>query len=81
WADDRHPHARVFLGTGVLGGFTTYSAFAVHAVTVSTDAPFVGLALIAASLFGGVLAAAVGLGLGVRLAGSSAGTPTPEDAE
>lgn len=63
-AGDRHPHARAFLGTGVLGGFTTYSAFAVHAVTVSTDSPFVGLALIAVSLFGGVLAAAVGLGIG-----------------
>ncbi len=27
---DGHPIARAFLGTGVLGGFTTYSAFAVQ---------------------------------------------------
>jgi CrcB protein len=27
---DRHPRWRAFLGTGVLGGFTTYSAFAVQ---------------------------------------------------
>ncbi len=27
---DRHPLARAFVGTGVLGGFTTYSAFAVQ---------------------------------------------------
>ena len=29
WLDDRRPLARAFLGTGVMGGFTTYSAFAV----------------------------------------------------
>lgn len=83
WADERHPRMRVFLGTGVMGGFTTYSAFAVHAVTVSTDAPFVGLALIALSLLGGVLAAAAGLGLGVRFVGGAgeAGPLSPEDAE
>lgn len=28
---DKSRSARLFLGTGVLGGFTTYSAFAVHA--------------------------------------------------
>jgi protein CrcB len=30
WFADRHPRARLFLGTGVMGGFTTYSAFAVQ---------------------------------------------------
>ena len=35
WLDDRHPRARAFLGTGVLGGFTTYSAFAVQTVVAS----------------------------------------------
>ncbi|MFT4051068.1 MAG: CrcB family protein [Microbacterium sp.] len=60
--DGRHPLARAFLGTGVLGGFTTYSAFAVQAVTTSSASPLVGLALIAVSLFGGAIAAAVGLG-------------------
>ena len=29
WFDDRRPMLRSFLGTGIMGGFTTYSAFAV----------------------------------------------------
>ena len=85
---DRHPRARAFFGTGVLGGFTTYSAFAVQAVTLSSTSPFVGLALAAVSLFAGVLAAAFGLAAGTRAAGARAtGTPgapdaiRPEDAE
>lgn len=58
--DDHHPQ-RAFLGTGVMGGFTTYSAFAVQSVTVSSASPLIGLLLIAVSLFGGVVAAAAGL--------------------
>ncbi|MEZ5214874.1 MAG: CrcB family protein [Microbacterium sp.] len=42
-----------FLGTGVMGGFTTYSAFAVQSVTVSSASPLIGLVLIAVSLLGG----------------------------
>ena len=63
---DRMPRLRAFAGTGVLGGFTTYSAFAVHAVTTSSAAPVVGLVLVVVSVFGGALAAAAGLGLGSR---------------
>ncbi|MFT3797971.1 fluoride efflux transporter FluC [Microbacterium sp.] len=81
WLDDRHPLARTFLGTGMMGGFTTYSAFAVHVVTVSTASPFVGLALIAASLFGGVLCAAIGLGIGRRFTGRQGEVEPAEDAE
>ena len=81
WLDDRHPVGRAFLGTGVLGGFTTYSAFAVQAVTTSTASPFVGLALIAVSVFGGVLAAGVGLGLGRRIADVPDEVEPAEDAE
>lgn len=66
---ERHPRGRLFLGTGVMGGFTTYSAFAVQSVTTFTASPFVGLALMAVSVFGGVLAAGVGLVLGRRIAG------------
>lgn len=53
---------RPFLGTGVLGGFTTYSAFAVEAVQLA-DAGRAGTAAgyVAASVAGGVLAAALGL--------------------
>ncbi|MFT4213276.1 MAG: CrcB family protein [Microbacterium sp.] len=66
--DERHPLARAFLGTGMIGGFTTYSAFAVHAVTTSTASPFVGIAFIALSLFGGALCAGLGLSAGRRAA-------------
>lgn len=81
WLDDRHPRARLFLGTGVMGGFTTYSAFAVQSVTTATASPYVGLALIAVSVFGGVLAAALGLALGRRLVGRPGEIEPPEDAE
>ncbi len=37
WLDDRHPRARVFAGTGVLGGFTTYSAFALQSVLIGCE--------------------------------------------
>lgn len=63
---DAHPRWRQFAGSGILGGFTSYSAFAVHVLTTGTAAPLVGLALIIASLAGGVLAAAAGLSLGSR---------------
>ncbi len=58
---DRLPGVRLLVGTGLLGGFTTYSAFAVQALEIFTNAPVVGMALVAASLFGGVIAAAAGL--------------------
>lgn len=66
---DRMPMMRAFFGTGVLGGFTTYSAFAVHVVTTAGASPVVGLLLAAVSLFGGMLAAALGLRLGEGLDG------------
>ena len=69
---DRMPRLRAFAGTGVLGGFTTYSAFAVQTVTTSSAAPVVGLVLVVVSLFGGALAAAAGLGLGTRATGEPA---------
>ena len=59
------PWLRPFLATGVLGGFTTYSAFAVETVQL-TEAGRVGAAAgyVLASVAGGVLATAVGLGAG-----------------
>jgi CrcB protein len=81
WLDGRHPRARLFLGAGVMGGFTTYSAFAVQSVTTSSASPYVGLALIAVSVFGGVLAAALGLALGRRAVDRHGEAPRPEDAE
>lgn len=65
WGDTR-PRWRAFIGTGVLGGFTTYSAFAVQSIQVATNAPVVGLALVILSLVGGLIAAALGLSAGAR---------------
>ncbi len=53
---------RPFLGVGVLGGYTTYSAFAVE-VVVLADAGALPAALgyVLASVLGGVLAVAAGV--------------------
>ncbi|MEV8274228.1 CrcB family protein [Microbacterium sp. NPDC077184] len=83
WLDDRHPRARAFLGTGVMGGFTTYSAFAVaSAGFVGAEPAVFGLAasLVAASVLGGVLAAFVGLVIGRRVADVPGELEDPEDA-
>ena len=64
----RHPDSRwlrPFLGTGVLGGYTTFSAFAVETVQLveaGAWAPAVGYGVV--SVGGGVLAAAAGVRLG-----------------
>lgn len=79
--DGRMPRLRLFLGTGVLGGFTTYSAFAVQVVTTSSAAPLVGALLALVSVFAGVVAAAAGLVAGRRLAGVPTEVEPPEDAE
>jgi CrcB protein len=81
WLDDRHPRWRTFLGTGVLGGFTTYSAFAVQAVEVGGSAPVVGLLLAPLAVFAGVLAAAVGLRVGRSIADVPGEVEPPETAE
>ncbi|HYO34974.1 MAG TPA: fluoride efflux transporter CrcB [Geodermatophilus sp.] len=54
--------ARPFLGAGVLGGYTTYSAFAVE-VVVLTDAGVLVTVLgyLLTSVVGGVLAVAAGI--------------------
>lgn len=61
---------KVFLGTGILGGFTTYSAFAVGSVQLWTDAPLLAVLYAALSLILGVAAAV----LGIRLARSRSAT-------
>ena len=73
---------RLFLTTGILGGFTTYSAFAVQLVELGGTAPVVSLALAGVSVFGGVIAAALGLQLGHLMAGVAADrVEIPEAAE
>ena len=58
----RSPWLRPFLAVGVLGGFTTYSTFAVDVVRL-TDAghPVLAAAYLLASVLGGVLAVLAGL--------------------
>ena len=58
---DRHPLARAFLGAGVLGGFTTYSAFAVQTATLFGSAPLAAIALALLSVLLGLAAAALGV--------------------
>ena len=77
----RHPGSawlRPFLGTGVLGGYTTFSTFTVDAVQMA-DAGSVGTAIgyVVASVVGGVLAAVAGVALGR----SVLPTPVPLGAE
>ncbi|WP_104525757.1 fluoride efflux transporter CrcB [Blastococcus atacamensis] len=65
------PWARPFLGVGVLGGFTTYSTFAVETVRLA-DAGAAGTAAgyVVVSVVGGIAAAAAGMLAGRRLAGA-----------
>lgn len=75
--DDAGPRRRLrlLLGTGVLGGFTTYSAFAVDVVALA-DRPLLALGYAGGSLLLGVLAAACGLALGRGLGPAPAHDPS-----
>ena len=56
------PWLRPFLATGVLGGWTTYSTFAVDTVLLAGAGAWAAAAgYVAASVLGGVLAVAAGL--------------------
>jgi CrcB protein len=56
------PWLRPFLATGVLGGYTTYSTFAVDTVAlVDAGRPALAAGYVAASVLGGVLAVVAGL--------------------
>ncbi|MBS1675444.1 MAG: CrcB family protein [Actinobacteria bacterium] len=54
---------RLFLGTGVLGGFTTYSSFAVGSVTLWHASPWLAAGYAIGSLVVGLAAAALGLAI------------------
>jgi CrcB protein len=64
-----HPPAlRLFLVTGVLGGFTTFSAFGLETVElVASGASAQALLYVAGSVLGGLAAVALGLGAGRAL--------------
>ncbi|MCK8476239.1 fluoride efflux transporter FluC [Microbacterium aurugineum] len=55
---------RLALGTGVLGGFTTYSAFMTGTVELWADAPVLAAAYAIGSLVLGLAGAALGLRFG-----------------
>ena len=69
---DRRPLTRAFFGTGVLGGFTTYSAFAVQTAGLLTASPAIGIALAVISVLLGLGAAVLGLRLVQPPAGGAA---------
>jgi CrcB protein len=61
---EAHPLVRPFLGVGVLGGFTTFSTFAVDAQQLLAGGRLgVALGYLAATVLGSVGAAALGLAL------------------
>jgi CrcB protein len=58
-------NARLFWMTGVLGGFTTYSAFALESALLGFSAT--GIAYVAITLAGCLLAAVLGMKIGTVL--------------
>ena len=55
---------RLLLGVGVLGGFTTFSAFSLDAMLMLQRGEWVGaLAYVLASVIGSIVALALGLGI------------------
>ncbi|WP_216430059.1 fluoride efflux transporter FluC [Arcanobacterium phocae] len=57
---------RLFFGTGLLGGFTTYSTFAVDVVQIGETAAIAGLIFASSQLLLGAGLALLGLWLGSR---------------
>ncbi len=69
----RHRLWRPFLGVGLLGGFTTFSAFAADSVLIASEGAWVAsTAYVTATLIGGLLALWLGYAGGERLRGAVA---------
>jgi fluoride exporter len=64
-----HPLVRPFLGVGVLGGYTTFSTYAVDVQRAfNAHAPVTGLAYLVATMLGALAAVTVGMWLARRAA-------------
>ncbi|SCL45769.1 camphor resistance protein CrcB [Micromonospora citrea] len=75
-ADDRRPLLRPFLGAGVLGGYTTFSTYAVDVHrALAAGAPAVALGYLAATLAGALVAVWLGDALAGRLLDAATGRP------
>lgn len=68
WVLVHHPMWRRFAGIGVLGGFTTFSTHLLDAHDLWSTGPVGAVTYVAGTLAGCLLAAAVGLRLGHRVA-------------
>ncbi|ARC58471.1 Putative fluoride ion transporter CrcB [Frondihabitans sp. 762G35] len=66
--EGRRREVRLFVGTGVLGGFTTYSALATDTATLLGGPSAVGVAYGVVSVAAGFLTALLGVALAARLA-------------
>lgn len=58
---------RLFAGTGIMGGFTTYSSLAVNSATLVETDGFIGILYALGTLVGGILTALLGIWLAGRL--------------
>lgn len=73
---DRRAWLRPFAGTGVLGGFTTFSAAIATTVGLADDGALLApVGYLTVSLLASVLAAGVGLALGETVRRRRRGTP------
>lgn len=59
--DPVNPTLKLFLTTGVLGGFTTFSAFSFEAIMLYERKPILGITYVAASIALSILACWAGL--------------------
>jgi CrcB protein len=76
-----HPHIRLAVVTGFLGGYTTYSTFAFESLTLwERGERGVGLAYVVSSVVAGLLAVALGVGLARGLTLPQAERATRSDA-
>ena len=70
--------ARIFLSTGILGGFTTYSSFNYEAIKLIQDgAPLYGVLNIAATVILCLAAGSLGLVVARAIVGPYSGSGVP----